>query len=90
MAGRDCHGTWKYWPASGPVFILFPLNFNCEIFTSVLNYSQVCHSKRLLEKNLTRSCDRQANMQDLNFGSEFGELTELLRKKFFLFLALCN
>ena len=21
MAGRDCHGTWKYWPASGPVFM---------------------------------------------------------------------
>jgi len=20
MAGNDCHGTWKYWPASGPVF----------------------------------------------------------------------
>jgi len=20
MVGNDCHGTWKYWPASGPVF----------------------------------------------------------------------
>jgi len=20
MAGNVCHGTWKYWPASGPVF----------------------------------------------------------------------
>jgi len=19
MAAGDCHGTWKYWPASGPV-----------------------------------------------------------------------
>jgi len=22
MAERDCHGTWKYWPATGPVFCL--------------------------------------------------------------------
>jgi len=23
MAGRGCHGTWKYWLASGPVLLFF-------------------------------------------------------------------
>jgi len=21
LAGSDCHGTWNYWPPSGPVFL---------------------------------------------------------------------
>jgi len=42
MAGQDCHGLWKYWPVSGPVFT-FPIGkilslwkkIDAEIFTNL-------------------------------------------------------
>jgi len=34
MAGRDCHGTWKYWPASGPVS-RFIINGYTDLFSNI-------------------------------------------------------
>ena len=30
MAGRLCHGTWKFWPASGPFFLAHPNLLPCQ------------------------------------------------------------
>jgi len=62
MAGKDCHGTWKYWPASGPAFWLpeyefiigeiFPVFADKIGFTNMITagQSQWCLPMRVRQK----------------------------------------
>jgi len=60
MAGRDCHGTWKYWPASGPVSLverfknlregIIKRRFECILYVWICAYKYVPFSPTIWKR----------------------------------------